>query len=105
MFVTWILSMCISNTSTTAMMIPIVLSVLDQLHESDKIHPTKETDCEKKSHTGDNKEENSTENSKNNSVNDIRSSGESMQDEIELPDADRDEHPVLRFNRNRRKPD
>lgn len=31
MFVTWFLSMCIANTSTTALMIPIVLSVLDQL--------------------------------------------------------------------------
>ena len=27
MFVTWFLSMCIANTSTTALMIPIVLSV------------------------------------------------------------------------------
>ena len=36
MFVTWILSMCISNTSTTAMMIPIVISVLDQLHEGER---------------------------------------------------------------------
>ena len=35
MFVTWVLSMCIANTSTTALMIPIVISVLDQLHESE----------------------------------------------------------------------
>jgi len=36
MFVTWFLSMCIANTSTTALMIPIVLSVLDQLKGAEK---------------------------------------------------------------------
>lgn len=36
MFITWILSMCIANTSTTALMVPIVISVLDQLHESER---------------------------------------------------------------------
>lgn len=31
--VTWFLSMCIANTSTAALMIPIALSVLEELHE------------------------------------------------------------------------
>ena len=57
MFVTWILSMCIANTSTTALMIPIVISVLDQLHESENkasgyentAFDAKESDQEKES--------------------------------------------------------
>ena len=36
MLVTWLLSMCITNTSTTALMIPIVISVLEQLKETQK---------------------------------------------------------------------
>jgi len=36
MLVTWLLSMCITNTSTTALMIPIVISVLEQLKEKEK---------------------------------------------------------------------
>lgn len=34
--VTWFLSMCIANTSTAALMIPIALSVLEELHEGEK---------------------------------------------------------------------
>jgi len=34
--VTWFLSMCIANTSTAALMIPIALSVLEELHEGEQ---------------------------------------------------------------------
>jgi len=36
MMVTWILSMCIANTSTAALMVPIVLSVLEELHKGEQ---------------------------------------------------------------------
>ncbi|CAG5104141.1 Oidioi.mRNA.OKI2018_I69.chr1.g1112.t1.cds [Oikopleura dioica] len=46
MLVTWLLSMCITNTSTTALMIPIVISVLEQLKETQKGEISEEADKE-----------------------------------------------------------
>ena len=43
MAVTWFLSMWISNTATTAMMLPIVQAVLQQISSADSVQPDTDT--------------------------------------------------------------
>ena len=38
MLPTWFLSMWISNTAATSMMIPIIVAVMDQVREAEKLH-------------------------------------------------------------------